>query len=99
MSSRRLAQFIGTPKKAKAGDKVVYVDGSFDVLHVGHVRILKLAKEMGDYLIVGVHDDATVASVKGPGFPVMSLNERALNVLGKPPEAAAAAATAAAAAA
>lgn len=81
MSSKRLLQFIGEAKKPKTGDRVVYVDGSFDVLHVGHVRILKIAKEMGDYLIVGIHDDATVSAVKGPGFPVMNLNERALNVL------------------
>ncbi|KAL8442867.1 hypothetical protein Emag_006223 [Eimeria magna] len=82
MSSKRLLQFIGEAKKPKPGDRVVYVDGSFDVLHVGHVRILKIAKEMGDYLIVGIHDDATVSAVKGPGFPVMNVNERALNVLG-----------------
>ncbi|KAL8270370.1 hypothetical protein Esti_005694 [Eimeria stiedai] len=81
MSSKRLLQFIGEAKKPKPGDRVVYVDGSFDVLHVGHVRILKIAKEMGDYLIVGIHDDATVSAVKGPGFPVMNVNERALNVL------------------
>lgn len=81
MSSKRLLQFIGEAKKPKSGDRVVYVDGSFDVLHVGHVRILKIAKEMGDYLIVGIHDDATVSAVKGPGFPVMNVNERALNVL------------------
>ncbi|XP_026190322.1 ethanolamine-phosphate cytidylyltransferase [Cyclospora cayetanensis] len=81
MSSKRLLQFIGEAKKPKPGDRVVYVDGSFDVLHVGHVRILKIAKEMGDYLIVGIHDDATVSAVKGLGFPVMNVNERALNVL------------------
>ncbi|PHJ21684.1 ethanolamine-phosphate cytidylyltransferase [Cystoisospora suis] len=81
MSTKRLLQFIGQPKKPKKGDKIVYVDGSFDVFHVGHLRILEKAKQLGDYLIVGIHDDETVSRVKGPGFPVMNLHERALNVL------------------
>lgn len=40
------------------GQKIVYVDGSFDLLHPGHVAFLKAAKAKGDYLIVGVHDNA-----------------------------------------
>lgn len=39
------------------GQKIVYVDGSFDLLHPGHVAFLKAAKAKGDYLIVGVHDN------------------------------------------
>ncbi|KEP62885.1 UNVERIFIED_CONTAM: Phosphoethanolamine-cytidyltransferase [Hammondia hammondi] len=81
MSTKRLLQFIGQPKRPKAGGKVVYVDGSFDVFHVGHLRILEKAKQLGDYLIVGIHDDETVSRIKGPGFPVLNLHERALNVL------------------
>nr|CEL69735.1 TPA: phosphoethanolamine cytidylyltransferase,putative [Neospora caninum Liverpool] len=81
MSTKRLLQFIGQPKRPKKGGKIVYVDGSFDVFHVGHLRILEKAKQLGDYLIVGIHDDETVARVKGAGFPVLNLHERALNVL------------------
>nr|PIL98195.1 Phosphoethanolamine-cytidyltransferase [Toxoplasma gondii COUG] len=81
MSTKRLLQFIGQPKRPKAGGKIVYVDGSFDVFHVGHLRILEKAKQLGDYLIVGIHDDETVSRIKGPGFPVLNLHERALNVL------------------
>jgi len=42
------------------GDKIVYIDGSFDVLHPGHLEALKQAKALGDFLIVGVHDDDIV---------------------------------------
>jgi len=79
--AQRLMQFIGDRKQPKPADRIVYVDGSFDVFHVGHLRILQKAKKLGDYLVVGVHDDETVARVKGRGFPVMSVLERALNVL------------------
>ncbi|PFH34025.1 Phosphoethanolamine-cytidyltransferase [Besnoitia besnoiti] len=81
MSTKRLLQFIGQPKRPKKGGKIIYVDGSFDVFHVGHLRILEKARQLGDYLIVGIHDDETVSRVKGPGFPVLNLHERALNVL------------------
>lgn len=80
-STKRLAKFIGEQHEPKPHHKIVYVDGSFDIFHVGHVRILQKAKALGDYLIVGVHADATVRQVKGPGFPVIGLMERTLSVL------------------
>jgi len=43
------------------------------MLHVGHVRILKKAKEQGDFLIVGIHDDETVNQHKGSNYPILSL--------------------------
>lgn len=48
---------------------------------IGHVEILKKAKELGDYLIVGVHDDKTVNKYKGSNYPIMPLHERVLCVL------------------
>ncbi|EDO05511.1 putative ethanolamine-phosphate cytidylyltransferase [Babesia bovis T2Bo] len=63
------------------GAKVIYVDGTFDVFHVGHLRFLQRAKELGDYLIVGLYDDQTVRTIKGNPFPVNHLMDRALTVL------------------
>lgn len=60
-----------------AGEKVVMANGCFDVLHVGHVRYLKAAKDLGGRLIVAVNADASVRGLKGDGRPVMPENERA----------------------
>ncbi|KAJ1629298.1 hypothetical protein T492DRAFT_1012138 [Pavlovales sp. CCMP2436] len=60
----------------------VYLDGCFDLFHAGHVAVLRAARALGDYLIVGVHDDATAGRICGPELPVMSLNERVMCVLG-----------------
>lgn len=67
-----------TPSK---DDVVVYVDGAFDLFHVGHVETLAKAKAMGTFLYVGVHDDATVNQHKGRNYPIMNLLERVMNVL------------------
>jgi rfaE bifunctional protein nucleotidyltransferase chain/domain len=61
----------------KAGATVVLANGCFDVLHVGHVRYLKGAREEGDVLVVAVNADATVRALKGAGRPVMPAEERA----------------------
>ncbi len=55
--------------------RIVYTSGTFDLFHVGHLNILKKAKEQGDFLIVGVSTDELVASYK-KGKPVIPLNER-----------------------
>jgi len=62
-------------------DVIVYVDGGFDLFHVGHIEFLKKAKEQGTYLIVGLHDDSVITQVKGQGYPIMNLHERVLGVL------------------
>ena len=80
-STRRINQFSADKKPPNAGDRIVYLDGSFDLLHMGHLETLKTAKALGDYLIVGVHDDKTVNEHKGRNFPIMNLNERTLNLL------------------
>ena len=61
----------------KNGARVVLANGCFDVLHVGHVRYLAGARELGQVLVVGVNSDEQVARLKGPGRPVLSANERA----------------------
>ena len=63
---------------AKAdGARIVFANGCFDVLHVGHVRYLAGARELGDVLIVGINSDEQVAIQKGAGRPVLPANERA----------------------
>lgn len=77
----RVTQFASPIREPKQGDKIVYIDGGFDLFHVGHIEILKEAKKLGDYLIVGLHDDAVIEKHKGEGFPIMNLHERVLSVL------------------
>jgi len=76
----RLRQF-SNGRVARPGQKVVYVDGAFDLLHAGHVRTLYAARNRGDFLLVGLHDDATVNEARGQNQPICSLHERALCVL------------------
>ncbi|ANQ09954.1 Ethanolamine-phosphate cytidylyltransferase [Plasmodium coatneyi] len=80
VTASQLYQFMGSHEK-KGKKKVVYVDGSFDIFHIGHLKILENAKKLGDYLIVGMHSDEVVRRMKGKHFPVVSLLERTLNVL------------------
>ena len=60
-----------------AGRTIVFANGCFDLLHVGHVRYLQGASAEGDRLIVALNDDAMVARLKGPNRPVMPAVERA----------------------
>ncbi len=57
--------------------KVVFTNGCFDLLHVGHVRYLEAARAMGDVLIVGVNSDRSVSVIKGPKRPILPEAERA----------------------
>jgi D-beta-D-heptose 7-phosphate kinase/D-beta-D-heptose 1-phosphate adenosyltransferase len=57
--------------------KIVFTNGCFDLLHVGHVRYLQEAKKLGDILIVGVNSDASVRRLKGPTRPVQNESDRA----------------------
>lgn len=61
----------------RAGDRITLANGCFDVLHVGHVRYLHAARELGGKLIVAVNADASVRALKGEGRPVMPAEERA----------------------
>ena len=59
------------------GRRLVFTNGCFDVLHVGHVRYLTRARTLGDALIVAINSDRTVRELKGAGRPVMNETERA----------------------
>lgn len=61
----------------RAGKKVVFTNGVFDLLHPGHVRYLKQARSLGDALIVGVNSDRSVRAIKGPSRPITPEAERA----------------------
>ncbi|KAJ1651497.1 choline phosphate cytidylyltransferase [Dispira simplex] len=79
-TSKRIIQF-SNDREPQPTDKIVYVDGAFDLFHLGHIEFLRRAKALGDYLLVGVHDDPTINAIKGANFPVMNLHERVLSVL------------------
>lgn len=59
------------------GKKIVFTNGVFDLLHVGHVRYLQEARSLGDALVVGVNSDASVKRLKGPTRPVQNESDRA----------------------
>jgi rfaE bifunctional protein nucleotidyltransferase chain/domain len=60
-----------------SGARIVFANGCFDVLHVGHVRYLAGARQLGDVLIVGINSDEQVAIQKGAGRPLLPASERA----------------------
>ena len=72
-SARRTVQQVQAQ-----GRKVVFTNGCFDLLHVGHVRYLQAARALGDFLVLGLNDDASVRRLgKGPGRPLTPQAERA----------------------
>ncbi|HZW96021.1 MAG TPA: adenylyltransferase/cytidyltransferase family protein [Candidatus Eremiobacteraceae bacterium] len=60
-----------------AGESIVLANGNFDLLHVGHVRYLRGAKELGGRLVVAINSDDSVRALKGEGRPIMPAEERA----------------------
>lgn len=61
----------------RAGARVTLANGCFDLLHVGHVRYLRAARELGGKLVVAINSDASVQALKGAGRPLMPAEERA----------------------
>ena len=74
-SRQALAEKVQAWKRA--GEAVILANGCFDVLHVGHIRYLHAAKQLGGRLVVAVNSDASVRAVKGPERPLMPEDERA----------------------
>ncbi|KQJ92507.1 ethanolamine-phosphate cytidylyltransferase [Brachypodium distachyon] len=79
-TSRRIVQFSNS-RGPGPDSRIVYIDGAFDLFHAGHVEILRLARGLGDFLLVGIHTDQTISSTRGPHRPIMNLHERSLSVL------------------
>ncbi len=71
----RLQEAISAAKRD--GQRIVFANGCFDVLHVGHVRYLEAAKALGDLLIVAINSDAQARRLKGEGRPLMPQDQRA----------------------
>lgn len=62
----------------RQGKRIVFTNGCFDLMHIGHTRYLQAARELGDVLVVGVNSDASVRSLnKGPGRPIVPHVQRA----------------------
>jgi rfaE bifunctional protein nucleotidyltransferase chain/domain len=64
----------------RQGQRIVFANGCFDTLHVGHIRYLEGARREGDILVVGVNADSSVCGLKGPGRPILDEQARALLV-------------------
>jgi D-glycero-beta-D-manno-heptose 1-phosphate adenylyltransferase len=61
----------------RAGKKVVFTNGCYDILHPGHIRLLEAARSLGDVLILALNTDASVQRLKGPTRPLVSEDQRA----------------------
>jgi len=66
----------------RAGRRIVFANGVFDLLHVGHVRYLQAARDEGDLLVVGINSDASTRRLKGEGRPILTERARAALVAG-----------------
>ena len=73
-----IAELRGERERLRAaGKRLVFTNGCFDILHVGHVRYLAQARALGDALVVAINSDRSVRELKGAGRPVMNAEERA----------------------
>jgi len=75
MNREKLKKAVNSLKKA--GKKVVFTNGCYDLLHVGHIRLLQSARKKGDILIVAINSDASVRRIKGDKRPLVNQKERA----------------------
>ncbi|MGH7797759.1 MAG: D-glycero-beta-D-manno-heptose 1-phosphate adenylyltransferase [Candidatus Binatia bacterium] len=74
---KSLDEIAGVAAQARqSGKSVVFTNGCFDLLHRGHVHILRQAKAAGDVLIVGINSDRSVETIKGPTRPILPENDR-----------------------
>lgn len=75
LQTSRLKRLVHAAQKK--GEKIVFTNGCFDILHPGHTRYLAEAKELGDKLIVAINSDSSVKSLKGNGRPIQTEDVRA----------------------
>ncbi|GIV19111.1 MAG: hypothetical protein KatS3mg023_0862 [Armatimonadota bacterium] len=72
---RELAQIV--QQRRREGERCVFTNGCFDILHIGHIRYLQEARELGDYLVVAINSDESVRQLKGYPRPFVTQDERA----------------------
>lgn len=77
LSEKDLLQKLEATRKNGKESKIVFTNGCFDLLHVGHVRYLQAARELGAELVVGINSDASVKRLKGQDRPLQTENDRA----------------------
>lgn len=75
LSSAAAAKLCQTLRRS--GKKIVFTNGCFDILHLGHVRYLSRARKLGDVLVVGLNSDASIRRLKGPERPINRQSDRA----------------------
>jgi len=75
LSRRALLRTVRSLKRRRK--KVVFTNGCFELIHVGHLRVLRKAKALGDVLVVAINSDASVRKLKGRFRPIITANERA----------------------
>ncbi len=71
------ASLLNQLQKDRRANSLVFTNGCFDILHMGHIRYLKEAKNYGDLLLVAVNSDGSVRKLKGPGRPLQKQRDRA----------------------
>ena len=76
LGRRALKKWVESARRK--GQKIVFTNGCFDILHAGHVSVLEFARSKGDVLVVGLNSDASVRLLKGPTRPVNPQADRAL---------------------
>jgi rfaE bifunctional protein nucleotidyltransferase chain/domain len=76
MKNHDSAAALNLELENRVGDKVVFTNGVFDLLHPGHIKLLQFAREQGDLLVVGINDDESVRRLKGEKRPIFPLAER-----------------------
>lgn len=79
LSTKKLAGILS--RLRSKGKRVVFTNGCFDIIHVGHVDYLSKAKKLGDVLVIGLNSDSSVKKIKGKGRPINNERDRA-KVLG-----------------
>jgi rfaE bifunctional protein nucleotidyltransferase chain/domain len=75
LSDHQLVEAVARDRRA--GLRIAFANGCFDILHVGHIRYLEGARREGDRLVVAINDDDSVRALKGPGRPIMPAVNRA----------------------
>jgi rfaE bifunctional protein nucleotidyltransferase chain/domain len=78
LSPQALARVLA--RERKKGRRVVFTNGVYDLVHAGHVTLLRKAKRLGDILVVGLNSDSSVRRLKGPSRPIASEQDRGLVV-------------------